>query len=111
VLPAVCLSIWYPKVGNLAALCGGFTTMFVIYILPVFTHIAQKHSEIDNLHLTKAIRGDTDADEFLNSRISISKMEFEYGRESRRNTFTCAVFLGIISVLYGISVLVLQLIK
>jgi hypothetical protein len=77
----------------------------------VFTHIAQKHYEIDNLQLTKAIRGDSDADEFLNSPISISKMEFEYGRKRRRNTFTCAVFLGIISVLYGISVLVLQLIK
>ena len=85
--------------------------MFVIYILPVFTHIAQKHSEIDNLHLTKVIRGDTDADDFLNSPTSISKRDFEEGRKRRRNIFTCAVLLGMISVFYGVSVLVLQLIK
>lgn len=38
-LPAFMLAIWYPNVGALAALLGSFSTMLVIYILPMATHL------------------------------------------------------------------------
>ena len=37
-LPPISLAIWYPYVGTLAALVASFSTMFVIYILPLATY-------------------------------------------------------------------------
>ena len=37
-LPAIALAIWYPYVGKLGALIAAFSTMFVIYILPLATY-------------------------------------------------------------------------
>ena len=36
-LPPLALAIWYPYVGKLGALIAAFSTMFVIYILPLAT--------------------------------------------------------------------------
>lgn len=36
-LPSIALAIWYPYVGKLGALIAAFSTMFVIYILPLAT--------------------------------------------------------------------------
>lgn len=36
-IPAISLAIWYPYVGKLGALFAAFSTMFVIYILPLAT--------------------------------------------------------------------------
>ena len=36
-LPPICLAIWYPYVGKLGALIAAFSTMFVIYLLPLAT--------------------------------------------------------------------------
>ena len=36
-LPSISLAIWYPYVGKLGALIAAFSTMFVIYILPLAT--------------------------------------------------------------------------
>ena len=36
-LPPIALAIWYPYVGKLGALIAAFSTMFVIYILPLAT--------------------------------------------------------------------------
>lgn len=36
-LPPISLAIWYPYVGKLGALIAAFSTMFVIYILPLAT--------------------------------------------------------------------------
>ena len=37
-LPPISLAIWYPYVGTLGALVASFSTMFVIYILPLATY-------------------------------------------------------------------------
>ena len=37
-LPPIALAIWYPYVGKLGALIAAFSTMFVIYILPLATY-------------------------------------------------------------------------
>ena len=36
-LPQLALAIWYPYVGKLGSLIAAFSTMFVIYILPIAT--------------------------------------------------------------------------
>lgn len=36
-IPAISLAIWYPHIGKLGALIAAFSTMFVIYILPLAT--------------------------------------------------------------------------
>lgn len=36
-LPPISLAIWYPYVGKLGALIAAFSTMFVIFILPLAT--------------------------------------------------------------------------
>ena len=38
-LPAMSLAIWYPYVGKLGALLAAFTTMLVVYFLPLSTFI------------------------------------------------------------------------
>jgi len=37
-LPPLALAIWYPYVGKLGALIAAFSTMFVIYVLPLATY-------------------------------------------------------------------------
>ena len=49
-LPPISLAIWYPYVGKLGALIAAFSTMFVIYILPLATftkavQVEQKQSK------------------------------------------------------------------
>ena len=36
-IPPIALAIWYPYVGKLGALISAFSTMFVIYLLPLVT--------------------------------------------------------------------------
>lgn len=36
-LPSIALAIWYPYVGKIGALFAAFSTMFVIYLLPLAT--------------------------------------------------------------------------
>ena len=44
-LPAACLGIWYPQVGQLGAILAAFSTMFVCYLLPLATYIKMKQVE------------------------------------------------------------------
>jgi hypothetical protein len=44
-MPAFCLAVWYPKVGEVAALCAAFSTMLVMYCLPIMTYLRMKHME------------------------------------------------------------------
>ena len=37
-IPPISLAIWYPYVGTLGALVASFSTMFIIYILPMATY-------------------------------------------------------------------------
>ena len=37
-LPPISLAIWYPYVGTMGAITASFSTMFVIYILPLATY-------------------------------------------------------------------------
>lgn len=37
-MPALALAIWFPYVGKLGALIAAFSTMFVIYLLPLATY-------------------------------------------------------------------------
>lgn len=82
--------------------------MFVIYIMPVVTNIAQKHSSINNPLLTKAIRGDLD--EYLTKQDTGVTDDGDVKNKSKRRTsFLTALAIGSIAVVYGVSVLVLQL--
>ena len=44
-LPPIALAIWYPYVGKLGALIAAFSTMFVIFILPLATFTKAVHLE------------------------------------------------------------------
>ena len=44
-LPPIALAIWYPYVGKLGALIAAFSTMFVIYILPLATFAKAVYTE------------------------------------------------------------------
>ena len=44
-LPAASLGIWYPQVGQLGAVFAAFSTMLVIYFLPLMTFIKKKQLE------------------------------------------------------------------
>lgn len=44
--PSFLLAVYYPKVGNVAAYLGSFTTMFCIYILPIACFLKMKYDQI-----------------------------------------------------------------
>ena len=45
------LAIWYPQVGTVAGIGGSFSTMLVVYFLPIVTYLKFKHSSIMNPEL------------------------------------------------------------
>ena len=57
--PAFLLAIFYPQVGTLAALLGSFSTMLVIYFLPITTYLKYKHSTIRNPAIANLIKKST----------------------------------------------------
>lgn len=44
-LPPIALAIWYPYVGKLGALIAAFSTMFVIFVLPLATYTKAVYEE------------------------------------------------------------------
>ena len=44
-LPPIALAIWYPYVGKLGALIAAFSTMFVIFVLPLATYAKAVYEE------------------------------------------------------------------
>ena len=44
-LPSIALAIWYPYVGKLGALIAAFSTMFVIFLLPLATYVKAVYVE------------------------------------------------------------------
>ena len=44
-IPPISLAIWYPYVGKLGALIAAFSTMFVIYLLPLATFVKAVYRE------------------------------------------------------------------
>jgi len=50
------LAIWYPQVGTLAAFGGSFSTMLVIYFMPIITHLKFKYSSIRNPEVASLIK-------------------------------------------------------
>jgi len=57
-IPAFLSAIYYPQIGNLAGLMGGFATMFCIYILPTVVYAKMMHTAISNPELMIAIKDD-----------------------------------------------------
>jgi hypothetical protein len=63
-IPSFALAIYYPQVGDLAALFGSFTTMLCIYLLPLGTYLKMRHEEIkvpisEKLELEAQSKSDT----------------------------------------------------
>ena len=64
-LPAIALAIWYPYVGKLGALIAAFSTMFVIYILPLATYTKAVYLQE---RLANALTHDRDDFEIVNTK-------------------------------------------
>jgi len=80
--PAFCLALWYPKVGEVAALCASFSTMLVIYCLPIATYLRMKYLEAG----------------------------IDQESSSNGSSFLFRCIVCVLVLLYGIQVFVLQLV-
>ena len=69
-IPSFLLAVYYPKVGNLAALFGSFTTMLCIYMLPVGTFLKMKWDQIKNFP-AEQLEGLTDKDGVLFAELDL----------------------------------------
>ena len=80
--PAFCLTVWYPNVGEVAALCAAFSTMLVMYCLPILTYLRKTHLEA----------------------------EMEADNSSKGSTsYVFRFVICVLALLYGIQVFILQL--
>ena len=124
-LPPIALAIWYPYVGKLGALIAAFSTMFVIYILPLATFAKAVYEEEkerlcsdDDFELVKPAKSIVDGgiggsgyeDEELNKQ-SVKTPVGGVGRVERLTTLSFQVVkpASVVLALYGISVFVIQL--
>ena len=124
-LPSIALAIWYPYVGKLGALIAAFSTMFVIYILPLATFAKAVYDEEkerlcsdDDFELVKEARSIVDGgvggsgyeDEEFNKQ-HVKTADIKNGRDERLTTLSFKIVMpvSVVLAIYGISVFVIQL--
>jgi hypothetical protein len=52
------ITIFYPKIASILGLIGSIAGLFIVYILPVITHLKKFKTEIEHPLLAKAIAED-----------------------------------------------------
>jgi heme/copper-type cytochrome/quinol oxidase subunit 1 len=52
------ITIFYPKIGSILGKVGAVAGLFIVYILPVITHLKKVRTEIEHPLLAKAIQED-----------------------------------------------------
>ena len=67
IVPAL-ITIFYPKIGSILGNIGAIAGLFIVYILPVITHLKKYRTELEHPMLAKAIQ--EDQYEFRNSGAS-----------------------------------------
>lgn len=81
-LPPLSLAIWYPYVGRVGALFAAFSTMFVIYVLPLATFVkAVFISEISKSGKDSRISIDEESNQM--QELSFRKLEFTTEKEEK----------------------------
>ena len=133
IIPAFLLAVYYPQIGNLAGILGGFATMFVIYIVPNVTYMVMKakatfggspSAKVDRFKY-EAMRAEEDRDKSpdspTNERSSLNDVgdkdnsvveEDDFDKRVPPSTNGMFVFLVIFSIFvtsYGILAFVFQL--
>ena len=77
-VPAL-ITIFYPKIGSILGLIGAIAGLFIVYILPVITHLKKFRTEIEHPLLAQAIASDqyefrtTGVNEFKSPKIVIRR--------------------------------------
>ena len=77
-VPAL-ITIFYPKIGSILGLIGAIAGLFIVYILPVITHLKKVRTEIEHPLLAQAIASDqyefrtTGQNEFKSPKIVIRR--------------------------------------
>jgi len=77
-VPAM-ITIFYPKIGSILGLIGAVAGLFIVYILPVITHLKKVRTEIEHPLLAQAIASDqyefrtTGTTEFKSPKIVIRR--------------------------------------
>lgn len=77
-VPAL-ITIFYPKIGSILGLIGAVAGLFIVYILPVITHLKKVRTEIEHPLLAQAIAADqyeyrtTGVNEFKSPKIVIRR--------------------------------------
>ena len=68
-IPAISLAIWYPHIGKLGALIAAFSTMFVIYILPLatFTKAVYQEQQQTGATFSSSLNSDDDFEKVRHS--------------------------------------------
>jgi hypothetical protein len=56
-VPAL-ITIFYPKIGSILGYVGAVAGLFIVYILPVITHLKKYKTQIEHPLLAKAIEND-----------------------------------------------------
>lgn len=54
IVPAL-ITIFYPKIGSILGNIGAIAGLFIVYILPVITHLKKYRTELEHPMLAKAI--------------------------------------------------------
>jgi Transmembrane amino acid transporter protein len=78
IVPAL-ITIFYPKIGSILGLIGAVAGLFIVYILPVITHLKKFRTELEHPLLAKAIQEDqyefraTGTTEFKSPKIAIRR--------------------------------------
>ena len=89
-VPAL-ITIFYPQIGSILGLIGAVAGLFIVYILPVITHLKKVRTEIEHPLLAQAIAADqyeyrtTGTTEFKSPKIVIRR-EVPGGGNGRRYT-------------------------
>jgi hypothetical protein len=52
------ITIFYPKIASILGLIGSIAGLFIVYVLPVITHLKKFKTEIEHPLLAKAIAED-----------------------------------------------------
>jgi Transmembrane amino acid transporter protein len=77
-VPAL-VTIFYPKIGSILGSIGAIAGLFIVYVLPVITHLKKFRTEIEHPLLAQAIASDqyefrtTGANEFKSPKIVIRR--------------------------------------
>ena len=130
--PPFLLAVFYPQVGTIAGLLGGFSTMLVVYFLPIVTYLKFRHSSITNPEVAQLIKrstfvpspmasDDSPAKEKspnaspMNSILEVtheataSVVMKDYGSEaSRKRTFYIGCIVGVVLCSYSVYSFFLQ---